>query len=164
MVTTTIFSTIFSWVLAVAPTPPTPTPQIADTTPPPAEITQGPDWARILTFDSAGDVAAEVVVWSIDDEIRIDAVFPDGAGMEATVIDGEVVGSDCIDCESATVQIEEVLAGLPEILKGSWLKCAGYAVLTVGELATGHPLLAGATAVLAACECVEAYDETEECF
>jgi hypothetical protein len=53
---------------------------------------------------------------------------------------------------------------LAETLAGSWLKCAGYAALTVGELATGHPWLAIPTAVLAACECLEAYDETQECF
>ena len=36
--------------------------------------------------------------------------------------------------------------------------------LTVGEIATGHPWLAIPTAILAACECFEAYDEAKECF
>jgi hypothetical protein len=134
--------------------------------PPRADVTRGSDWARVLAYDSAGDVAAEIMIWSIDDEIRVDAVFPDGASMEATFIDGEVAGIDCIDCESARAQIDAVLVDLPlpETLQASWLKCAGYAALTVGELATGHPWLAVPTAVLAACECLEAYDETKECF
>lgn len=158
-----ITATIFSWVFAVAPIPPSPT----DNAPPPrAEVTRGPDWARVVTYDTAGEVSAEVVVWSFDEEILVDAVFPDGASMNATFVDGEVAGIECDDCESARAQIDAVLVdmSLPETLQASWLKCAGYAALTVGELATGHPWLAVPTAVLAACECLEAYDETKECF
>jgi hypothetical protein len=156
-------ATIFSWVLAAAPGPSTPT----DEAPPPrAEVTSGPDWAGVLTYDDAGEVSAEIVVWSVDQEIRVDAVFPDGASMNATVVDGELADIECDDCASAREQIEAVLDDMPlvETLQASWLKCAGYAALTVGELATGHPWLAVPTAVLAACECLEAYDDTKECF
>jgi hypothetical protein len=118
----------------------------------------------VLTYDNAGEVAAEIVVWSIADEIRIDALFPDGASMNTTITDGEVTTVECVDCDSARVQIAAVLDDMPLPETGSWFKCAGYAALTVGELATGHPWLAVPTAVLAACECLEAYDQTKECF
>lgn len=136
------------------------------TPPPRAEVTHGPDWAHVLAYDSAGEVAAEIVVWSANDEIRVDALFPDGAFMNTTIADSEVRAVDCDDCESARVQIAAVLDDIPlsEELQASWLKCAGYAALTVGEIATGHPWLAVPTAVLAACECLEAYDDSKECF
>jgi hypothetical protein len=156
-------ATILSWVLAAAP-------QAAPTdnapTPPRADVTHGPDWARVLTYDATGEVSAEIVFWSVDAELRVDGVFPDGATMTATVIDGALEDVECVDCASAREQIGAVLddMALNETLQASWLKCAGYAALTVGEIATGHPWLAVPTAVLAACECLEAYDEAQECF
>lgn len=154
-------STILSWVLAAAPE----TSTLAEAPPSRADVTRGSDWARVLTYDTAGEVSAELVVWSVDEEIRIDAAFPDGAAVNATIVDGGVVDIECVDCASARAQIEAVLVHLdPDALQGSWFKCAGYAALTVGEIATGHPWLAIPTAILAACECFEAYDEAKECF
>jgi hypothetical protein len=156
-------ATIFSCVLAAAPGA---SPNNEAPTQPRADVTHGPDWARVLTYDAAGEVSAEIIVWSVDEEIRVDGMFPDGASMTATVLDGELADVECVDCASAREQIAVVLddMSLPETLQASWLKCAGYAALTVGEIATGHPWLAVPTAVLAACECLEAYDETKECF
>lgn len=156
-------ATIFSWVLAAAPEA---GPNTTASTPPRTDVTRGPDWARVLAYDDAGEVSAEIVVWTVDEEIRVDGMFPDGASMTATVLDGELADVECVDCASAREQIGAVLddMSLPEALQASWLRCAGYAALTVGEIATGHPWLAVPTAVLAACECIEAYDESKECF
>jgi hypothetical protein len=60
-------ATIFSWVLAAAPVSSPPT----DKAPPRADVMRGPDWARVLTYDTVGEVSAEMVVWSVDDEIRV---------------------------------------------------------------------------------------------
>lgn len=80
---------------------------------PRAEVTHGPDWATVLTYDSAGEVTAEIVVWTAGGEIRVDAAFPDGSFINSTTVDGELVAVDCEDCESVRAQIAAVMDDMP---------------------------------------------------
>jgi hypothetical protein len=118
-----------------------------------AEVEVEPDSAHVLAYDTEGEVAAEIVVWHYGEEIRLDALFPDGTSLNATILGGTVtVDSD--DLEAARTQIVAVRNLLHDIdpQKG-WLKCAAYAAISIEELAHASPI-GVATAVLAACECL----------
>jgi hypothetical protein len=134
-----------------------------------AELERGPDSAHVLAFDANDDVAAEIVLWRVDQRhIRIDALFPDGLVLTA-VFDGEFIVTIDNDHPEAVAgrlaAINDLLAATSEP-QASWLKCAAYAAITALELAQASPI-GVATAVLAACECLpEIVDEFEgmECF
>jgi hypothetical protein len=74
--------TILSWVLANAPDPTTTGPP-----PPPTrvDVEHTDDSIHVLAYDAEGDVTAEVVEWWNGADIRIDANFPDGVYLSATV-------------------------------------------------------------------------------
>jgi hypothetical protein len=142
---------------------------VLSATPPPlarAEVDFGPDSAHVLAYDTTGEVAAEIVIWAHAEEIRLDAVLPDGSSLNASILDGNLT-VECDDCQAAGAQIVEVQNLLHDMdSQASWLKCAAYTAITIGEIAHVNPW-AVATAVLAACECLpEIVDEFEgmECF
>jgi hypothetical protein len=134
-----------------------------------AEVERGPDSVHVLAFDANDDVAAEVVVWhGVNQDIRIDALFPDGLTLSAVVaVSGEVMSIDSDDPQTVAgrlAAVDDLLAG--GTVQASWLKCAAYAAITAWELSHASPI-AVPTAILAACECLpEIVEEWEalECF
>jgi hypothetical protein len=119
-----------------------------------AEVDVGPDSVHVLAFDEANDVAAEIVIWAYGEEIRYAALFPNGSTVNVAVDrEGKIISHECDDCESAAAQIGPVEDLLANTEQAGWGKCAGYGVLLVAEIGTGHPIAAAATALLAACEC-----------
>jgi hypothetical protein len=139
--------------------------------PPPPTVEARPDSTHVLTYDSDGELVAELVVARTDTgAIRLDARFPDGASVnveigEAALGSGEVGEAlvECVDCESAYAQ----LAGVQDVLhdvdhQAGWVPCAIHSTMAIVEVAHANPW-AVVSAVLAACSCLpELVEEFED--
>jgi hypothetical protein len=134
-----------------------------------AEFERSPSSVHVLAFDANEDVAAEVILWRVDQRhLRIDALFPDGILLTA-VFDGDSITTlDNDEPEVVAARLAAVidLLASASVSQANWTKCAGYAAFAAWELSHASPIgVVGA--VLAACECLpEIIDEFEgmECF
>jgi hypothetical protein len=114
-------------------------PPIAD-----VEVIESADSAHVLAYDPDGEVAAEVVVWGRDGEVRFDAVFPDGLYV-SLVTDGETVNVESDDVEEAAARMGEIRDFLVQLEPQA------------GPIPCGAAVVGGIVivdAVLAACECL----------
>jgi hypothetical protein len=116
----------------------------------------------VLTYDSDGEVVAELVVARTDTGgIHLDARFPDGASVNVEISEAALASGDvgealveCVDCESANAQ----LAGVQDVLndvdhQAGWVPCAIHSTMAIVEVAHANPW-AVVSAVLAACSCL----------
>jgi hypothetical protein len=133
-----------------------------------AEVESSAESAHVLAYDSDDQVGAEIVIWRVDGKLRIDALFPDGVYLTATINGDQDVTIETDDPDAVTERlaaIEDLLAGVDT--KASGWKCALEAALAAGACASVHAVACVATTVLAACECLPLIvDEFEgmECF
>jgi hypothetical protein len=146
-------SALLSLVLAGAPE--------SQPTPPPT-VEARPDSTHVLTYDSDGEVVAELVAARTDTGgIHLDARFPDGASVNVEISAAALASGDvgealveCVDCESANAQ----LAGVQDVLndvdhQAGWVPCAIHSTMAIVEVAHANPW-AVVSAVLAACSCL----------
>jgi hypothetical protein len=161
---------------ALTLSPPTQTPTLNDSDGPPTQIDhvtieQSSDAAHVLAYDRGGQVVGEIILsheigMNETAELHLDAIFPDGAYMFAVVTDD---GEQSIETDgNLAAQIADLQAILVDgNTEAEWWKCGAEIGLAVGALISVHPVVALATTVLAACECLPlAVDEFAgmECF
>jgi hypothetical protein len=120
-----------------------------------AEVHHGPESTQIVAFDAEDQVAAEIVVWIVDEgHIRIDAIFPDDIHAMAVVNgNGEIIEVDNEAHGLVAPRIAAVVDLLAQTEQAGWVPCAFHGVMAVVEIAHANPI-ALASAVLAACECL----------
>jgi hypothetical protein len=128
-------ATILSWVLAAAPVPPSDAEAPVAYTPaePPEKVPRSPiadveviesaDSTHVFAYDPDGEVAAEVVVWGREGEVRFDALFSDGLYL-SMVTDGEGVTVDGDDVQEAAARVGEI----HDFLRGSSHRQGRYRV------------------------------------
>lgn len=130
------------------------------------------DSIHVLAYDPDGDVTAEIVEWWDGADIRIDANFPDGVYLSATVRgenDVTIESNDPAAVSERIAAVEDLLANASTGANG-WT-CA-LEVLAAGvACAAGGPVGVGACALgglLVACACIPLIDENipddAECF
>lgn len=141
-------------ILAILAAPPVSDDIRAPNEPVEVEVIQGPDSTHVLAYDAAGEVAAELVIWSSEPgEIRFDATYPDGLYMSAVAnSDGYTVDTeDAAEVGRRVKELESVMAQLdPQASVGG---CAFHVVGTTLSIIAVHPW-AVAEAIVAACECL----------
>lgn len=131
------------------------------------------DSIHVLAYDADGEVTAEVVEWWDGANIRLDANFPDGVYLSATVRgenDVTIDGSDPAAVSERLAVVEDLLANT-ETGTNKWIcamevLAAGIACGTAaGPVGVGACAL-GALAV--SCACIPLFDEKipddAECF
>jgi hypothetical protein len=142
---------------------------LLSTPPPTVEVSH--DSTHVLTYDSDGEVVAELVVARTDTgALRLVARFPDGASVNAEISEAALASGnvgealvECVDCESANAQ----LAGVQDVLhdvdhQAGWVPCAIHSTMAIVEVAHANPW-AVVSAVLAACSCLpELVEEFED--
>jgi hypothetical protein len=139
---------IIALVTAFSGPPDVLSPPIAD-----VEVVEGTDSTHVFAYDPDGEVAAEIVVWGRDGEVRFDALFPDGFYL-SLVTDGESVTVDSDDAEEAAARMGEIHDFLSQIdPQAAPAPCAIAVATGVFHAVTANPLVV-VEAVLAACECL----------
>lgn len=157
-------------LLSAAPSELTPNDIAAPTS---VEVEHTDDSIHVLAYDSAGDVAAEIVEWWDGEAIHIDANFPDGVYLSATVLGEDDVRIDSNDpgAVSERIALVEDLVANASTGASKWL-CA-LEVLAAGAAcgAAAGPVGVGACALgalLVACACIPFFDkkipDDAECF
>jgi hypothetical protein len=153
---------------------------VLSTQPPPAraaphrvDVEHTDDSIHVLVYDADGDVAAEVVEWWDGADIRIDANFPDGVYLSATVRGENDVTIDSNDPAAVSERIaavEDILVNMPTGAN-KWLCAAEVLAAGIACGTAGGPVGAGACALgalLVACACIPLVDEKipddAECF
>src|SRR5262245_29065358 len=134
--------------------PPNPTPTQIDH----VNVEQSSDAAHVLAYDSDGQVVGEIILSheiGKDEtaELHLDAIFPDGAYMFAVVTDD---GGQTVEIEgNAAAQIAEIQAFLVDNeTEAAWWKCVGEIGLAALAIVEVKPIVATATTIMAACECL----------
>lgn len=119
------------------------------------EVVESADSTHVLAFDPDGEVAAEVVVWAVEGEIRLDALFPDGLYL-SVVTDGESVTIESDDAAEVAERMGALLdhLGQTEQEGEEWGDCAGHAAHAAVGCALARPFMCVVGSVIAACECL----------
>lgn len=137
------------------------------------DVEQTDDSIHVLAYDPDGDVTAEIVEWWDGADIRIDAYFPDGVYLSATVRgedDVTIESNDPAAVSERIAAVEDLLANTPTGAN-KWI-CA-LEVLAAGAACAvaGGPVGVGACALgalLVSCACIPLIDEKipddAECF
>src|SRR4051794_13554159 len=104
IIATTILANVLSTQPPLAP---------AEVTPNSVNVEHTDDSIHVLTYDPDGEVAAEIVEWWDGAEIRIDANFPDGVYLSATVHgenDVTIESNDPAAVSERLADVEDLLA------------------------------------------------------
>jgi hypothetical protein len=159
-------TTILATVLSTQPPPTRAAPNKVD-------VEHTDDSIHVMAYDSDGDVAAEIVEWWDGADIRIDANFPDGVYLSATVRgenDVTIESNDPAAVSERIAAVEDILANTPTGAN-KWLCAAEVLAAAIACGTAGGPVGAGACALgalLVACACIPLVDEKipddAECF
>jgi hypothetical protein len=131
------------------------------------------DSIHVFAYDPHGDVTAEIVEWWDGADIRIDANFPDGVYLSATVRgenDVTIESNDPAVVSERIAAVKDLLANTPTEAN-KWI-CALEVLAAGAACATvGGPVGVGACALgalLVSCACIPLIDEKipddAECF
>lgn len=147
---------ILSSILTLAPPPDTPPAfDVSD-----VEVEYGEQSTQVTAFDADGEVTAEVIVWAVDGEPRVDAVWPDG--LYLSIADGSFESDDLGEASERMVVLETAMAGATEEESNDCL----FALLGLGAaVGSKNPLLiaGGLYAVHKWCVRTLQDGEDEEC-
>jgi hypothetical protein len=137
------------------------------------DVEHSDDSIHVLAYDADGDVTAEIVEWWDGADIRIDANFPDGVYLSATVRgedDITIESNDPAVVSERIAAVEDILASTPtgasKWLCAAEVLAAGFTCATVGGPAGAGACALGALLVSCACIPLIAKDvpDDAECF
>jgi hypothetical protein len=168
--TITITTTITAALTLTTPAP-LPTAELGP--PNSVDVEHTDDSIHVLAYDPDGEVTAEIVEWWDGADIRIDANFPDGVYLSATVRgedDVTIESNDPAAVSEHLVAVEDLLANTPAGAN-KWICAAEVLAAGAACAAAAGPVGVGVCALgalLVSCACIPLIDEKipddAECF
>lgn len=152
-------STVFSWVLAVAPPATFDTTSVSD-----IQVASSNEAAEILVYDDEGEVSATLVIWlDADQRLRLDADFADGLYLSTAVVDGEDPVIESNNREEVAERLSTIMSNADALDDGAHDggtttagigSCAWSAVGTASACAAARPIFCVVGAAVMACNCL----------